>query len=57
MYVHNVFCWDFDALFDHQILNENGFVGDVRDQSSDIQETLDTYDSPRLVKASQSGCL
>lgn len=35
----------------HQILDENGFVGDTRDQANDIQETLDTYDTPRLVKA------
>jgi len=34
----------------YQIFNENKFVGDLRAQASDIQETLDTYDTPRSVK-------
>ncbi|XP_065919098.1 prominin-1-A-like [Dysidea avara] len=29
------------------IVNEEGFVGDTRTQSSDIQEQLDKYDTPR----------
>ena len=37
-------------LLNHQILDEDGFVGDVRIQASDIQESLDTYDTPRWVK-------
>ena len=35
------------GLDHHQILDEDGFVGDVRARSSDIQDTLDQYDSPR----------
>lgn len=42
---------DFILMFCNQILDEGGFVGDVREQSSDIQEILDEYDTPRLVKA------
>ena len=34
----------------YQVINEEGFVGDARTEASDIQETLDTYDTPRLVK-------
>ena len=45
------------VLYNHQILNEDGFVGDVRTQSSDIQEILDTYDTPRLVNGWRSKCL
>ena len=31
----------------NQILNEDGFVGDIRTQSGDIQEDLNEYDAPR----------
>ena len=37
-------------LPNHQILDEDGFVGDIRTQASDVQEILNTYDTPRLVK-------
>ncbi|XP_065919451.1 prominin-1-A-like [Dysidea avara] len=31
------------------IINEQGFIGDIRSQSSDIQDELDEYDTPRYV--------
>ena len=36
------------ALF-NQILDEDGFIGDVRNQSRDIQEAIGDYFNPRLV--------
>ena len=36
----------------NQVLDEDGFVGDIRTQSSDAQEVVDEYDTPRLVKVS-----
>lgn len=41
---------DLILMSSHQILDEDGFVGDVREQSSDVQEILDEYDTPRLVE-------
>ena len=33
--------------FFDQILDDDGFIGDVRDQSSDIQDAIDEYDARR----------
>ena len=38
----------------NQVIDEDGFVGDIRTQSSDTQEAIDEYDTPRLVKARKS---
>jgi len=34
----------------NQILDEEGFVGDIRSWSHDIQSSLDQYDTPRLAE-------
>ena len=44
----------FFAFPFNQVLDEDGFVGDIRTQSSDTQEAVDEYDTPRLVKARKS---
>lgn len=44
----------FIAFPFNQVTDEDGFVGDIRTQSSDTQEAVDEYDTPRLVKARKS---
>ena len=34
----------------NQILDEDGFIGDIRNRSSEIQEFLDEYSTPMLAK-------
>ena len=46
-------CLYFKHFLFNQILDEDGFVGNLRTQSSDIQEAIDEYDTPRLVKTNQ----
>lgn len=43
-------CMNIMHFLFNQILDEDGFIGDVRTQSGDIQDTIDEYDTPRLVK-------
>lgn len=54
MYVYACVEGTFKHSLFNQILDEDGFVGDLRTQSSDVQESIDQYDTPRLVKTNQS---
>ena len=54
MYVVCKFHLYFIHFLSYQILDEDGFVGDLRTQSSDIQNSIDKYDTPRLVKTTRS---
>ena len=51
MHMYAYVCMFWRVFPFNQVLDEDGFIGDIRTQSSDTQEAVDEYDTPRLVKA------